>query len=369
MINEATVRELASYKGVPTVTTVYLDVDGRSRPTVAECARAFASLGDSLTRRARVTGDDGVQRSVDADLARMGEWLNEHLDRSAARGVAMFSCSESGFFEAIELGHPIGDHASLGPSPRVTELLAMIDEHQPFLVALVDRRRLRLLQFDLDGMTEQVSVTDMEPRGVDTSIEVGSFERFDEEAERAHYRRAAAAVDEAVRGRPERLIVGGSGDDIGMLERALHHTTRARIVGRVVLPVRAHVPQIVDAVLAVEERAERSHEAELITELRERAGAHRAAVVGLEPTLAALTQRRVWMLLVCEGFATPGFQCQACGWAGTSETCPTCGLPAASVDDVIELAVEEAVAQGANVEFCRESTLDHFGSIGAIERY
>lgn len=39
------------------------------------------------------------------------------------------------------------------------------------------------------------------------------------------------------------------------------------------------------------------------------------------------------------------------------------------VDDVVELAIENAVAQGAAIEFCHDTQLERFGSIAAIERY
>jgi peptide chain release factor subunit 1 len=350
---------------------VYLDVDGRHRPMRADYERSFEHLASSLERRARAAGDERLRRSVNDDLARMRLWLKDDLDRSATRGVAMFSCSEQDFFTVMELARPIADHAALGPSPRVTELLAAVDEHEPFLVALIDRRRVRLLEFEPGGVTECDAATDLEPRGIDTSSELGAFDRFTDEKARAHYRRAAGVVDSRVRRLSgERLIIGGTDDAIAAFERELNDTSRARIVGRVAVSVTAPLAAVVDAVLEVEERAERAHEAALVAELRERAGAHHAAVIGLEPTLAALTQRRVWRLLVCEGFSVPGVQCRACGWTGArASNCPVCGIGTTAVDDVIELAVEEALAQGAHVEFCRGSELDHFGSVGAIERY
>jgi hypothetical protein len=39
------------------------------------------------------------------------------------------------------------------------------------------------------------------------------------------------------------------------------------------------------------------------------------------------------------------------------------------IDDVVEVAIRQAVAQGAEVEFCRSTELERFGSIAAIERY
>jgi peptide subunit release factor 1 (eRF1) len=49
--------------------------------------------------------------------------------------------------------------------------------------------------------------------------------------------------------------------------------------------------------------------------------------------------------------------------------CPACGTANVAIDDVIEIAIEQAVAQGTEVEFCRDTELERLGSIAAIERY
>ena len=49
--------------------------------------------------------------------------------------------------------------------------------------------------------------------------------------------------------------------------------------------------------------------------------------------------------------------------------CPVCGTTNVEIDDVVEVAIEPAVAQVLAVEFCRRTDLERFGSIAAIERY
>jgi peptide subunit release factor 1 (eRF1) len=134
--------------------------------------------------------------------------------------------------------------------------------------------------------------------------------------------------------------------------------------------VAAPVEEIASAARVVAERAEREREVALVEEVRQRtAGAH-GGVVGLEATLAALTERRVGTLLVREGFAAPGSMCPSCGHIGRDlRRCPMCHAATIELEDVVEVAIEQAVAQGADIEFCRGTDLDWFGSIAAIERY
>lgn len=370
-LTEALVRELARYGGDPVVTSMYLDVDGRHRPVATDCMVAFEQLADDVRRRVRASGDTRLPRAVDADLERMRAWLARDLDRSTTRGVALFSCNDTAFFRTIEVPRPVRDHAGFGPAPHVRQLWALLDEHERVLVALVDRHRLRIVRVELGEPTELAAVDELVPRAVDTSVELGSFQRHAEDLARAHYRRAAELTERAWRDWPAaRLVLGGPDRAIAAFEQHLTPPLGDRIVGRAGVRVSAPVREVARAALGVAEAAERRHEAEVVEELRQRtAGGHRA-VVGLEPTLAALTQGRVATLVVSEGFTGPGARCPSCGWTGPDiRLCPTCGGTTTEIDDVVELAVGEALAHHADVELCRGTELDRLGRIGALERY
>jgi peptide subunit release factor 1 (eRF1) len=87
--------------------------------------------------------------------------------------------------------------------------------------------------------------------------------------------------------------------------------------------------------------------------------------------LEALVARRVETLLVSEGFEAPGWRCPSCAWVGTlGRRCPLCATGMDQVTDVVEEAVEEALAQACKVAVCRDNPdLDVMGRIGALLRY
>ncbi len=97
----------------------------------------------------------------------------------------------------------------------------------------------------------------------------------------------------------------------------------------------------------------------------------RGGVAGLEAVLGALVARRVDTLLVSEGFEAPGWRCPGCAWVGTrGRRCPLCASDMERVDDVVEEAVEEALAQACRVSVCRDNAdLDVLGRIGALLRH
>jgi peptide chain release factor subunit 1 len=365
------VRRLAEHRGDPVVSSVYLDVDGAHRPVAATYQVAFDQLAADLHHRARSRQDARIVHSVDGDIRRMRAWLADGVDRTAVRGLAMFGCSEQDYFEAVELPHAVRDEASLGARPRIRQLVELLDEPEPFLVALVDKQSLRLLEVDGHRVDEHPPLVAPDARAIDTTGELGSFQHHDEEVALIFARRAAGAVEEALRRHPVgQLVLGGPDEAVANLHRFLHTTTRDLVIGRAQVRVAARPEEIAAAARAVADRAERQREADLVEEMRQRAAGAHGAVVGLGATLDALTAQRVATLLVRDGYSAPGGVCPACGHVGPDiRQCAVCGTTNVEVDDVVELAIESAVAQGAAIELCHDTELDRLGSIAAIERF
>ena len=116
-LDRETVRALAAWDpgGAP-VTSLYLNVDGRRFPRKAdylvrleELVRAARHQAEELDRDAR--------RSVEADLEAMSTYVRERFERDGVRGLALFSCSEAGLWEAFALPRPVRNRAVVGPEP------------------------------------------------------------------------------------------------------------------------------------------------------------------------------------------------------------------------------------------------------------
>jgi peptide chain release factor subunit 1 len=371
-LTTAEIRALATHHAEPVVTSVFLDVDGRSRPVADEYRAAFARLADTLRHRVHTLGDRRTARAVNADIDHMRAWLGRDLDRSATRGVALFSASEQDWFETVELPRPVRDDAGIAPAPRVAQLLAVLDEYEPVVAVLADRRRLRVLLVELGELAEIADVLEWEDRAVDTTVELGGYQRHTDDRTRGHFEGVARLVEHAIADHPSaRLVVAGPDQAIAAVEDHLRPETRQRIVGRAGLSPAAGYREIHDAIATIARAAERRHEAEVVEQLRQAATrSERRGVVGLEATLAALADKRVDTLVVSEGFSAPGARCPACGRTGIGlRQCPSCGATAAEFDDIVEDAIGQALAQRATVEFARGTELDRYGRIGVLTRY
>ena len=359
------IRKLAGHRGgAGGVVSLYLDVDGRRyvRP------KDYEFHLDRLLRDARERlGADP------ADIRRLQERLAD-LDRSRTRGVAVFSSASNGLFEVFELPVPVRNQIAVNASPHVRQLEAIVEHHEPFAVLMVDKQRFRMLLFDLAEIVDKTEFNDPLPRHEDDK---GDWDRDHvhdhvDAVAHQHIRRAAHRAFEVFQERPFQHLVISAGDDIANeVERELHSYLRERLVGRIHLPIGAKDADIRVAALDIEERVERAREAKAVARLRNAVGARSGAVAGLADVLAALSDRRAETLLVSDGYEAPGWRCPSCAYVCTrGRACPRCRAAMDEVDDVVEEAVEEALAQGCRVLVCRENAdLDVLGRIGALLRY
>jgi hypothetical protein len=370
MLDNERVRELAGRRGDPAVTSLYLDVDGRRYPRASDFEPHLTTLCHTARQKAALLGP-AAESAVDADVDRIRRWLAESLHRSTTRGVAVFSCARQGWLDALTLPVSVRDQVSVLPEPDVGPLLTVLEHRRRTLVVLADRQQARLLRVELGVVEERPGVRDEPERQADTDVELGGWDRRREEAARRHFRRVASVVEKDVRTwDPHGVILAGSSNDLARLRASLGTATAARVVATMPLPISASAREVELATLEVTRDAEHRHELDLVERLHERAPQDRKAAMGLPAVLAALRAKRVATLVVARGFQAAGARCAACGHVGLAAChCPECGTPSTTADDIVDVAIAEALAQNATVELCDGTDLDFFGGIGALERF
>lgn len=366
-ITEDDVRELAGYKGEDApVTSCYLDVDGRRRVRQQDVEKAL----EMLVRRL----PDDRSASVTADVQRITELVRSGFDRKGVRGLAVFSCSAHDLWRVYPLPVPVRDQLVVNHTPAVRQLEVVVDEYERFGVLLADKQRARMFVFELGELVECQEEFEQLPRHDDDGGTWSKDHVHDHTAELAHQhlRHAArVAFDVWQKNGFQRLIVGAPDEIASELEHELHPYLRERLAARVSVPISASPDEVREAALEVEAQVERAKEEETVARLREAVGSGRRGVAGLKPTLEALVERRVETLLVSHGYTAPGWRCPGCSYVATvGRTCPVCEAEMLKVEDVVEEAVEEALAQKCRVEICvANADLDVLGRIGALLRF
>jgi len=377
MISEDRVRALAGHRGSCVVTSCYLDVDGRRHPRHADYEAQLDGLLREAREKAAGFGPEAV-RSVAGDLDRIASWVKGGFNRSHVRGLVFFACSADGFFDVVESPLPVSNEIVVNHTPHVRPLESILQAYERFAVLLVDRQRARLFRFELGELTEHTEVFDAVPRGGDQAghpaqgSRAAHVQRHSEEVAHRHLKHAAEVTFTELQQRPvEHVILGGPHEVVVEVEGLLHPWVRERVADRLVIAATAGADEVRQAALSVEAALTRRSEAALVDRLRDAIGTGGGGVAGLEATLAALVERRVDLLLVSEGYATEGWRCRSCRYLGPmGRRCPRCAEDMDLVDDVVEEAVEEALANKCRVQMVRESAdLDVLGRIGALLRF
>lgn len=368
VLTEADVRELAGFKGEEApVTSLYLDVDGSHHVRRQDLLHELERLVKPVHKAHR--GNPSVLR----DLKRMEDHVRGGIDRSHVRGLALFSCSAHDFWRIVELPVAVRSQIVVNHTPAVRQLESVVDEYERFGVLLADKQRTRMMVYELGELVD----SDEEFEELERPEDDGRATRKgakDPVAASAHVHLKHAA-DVAFRvlqsGRFDRLIIGAPPEIANELEGLLHPYLKERLVARCHIRSDASLEEVRQAALEVEADVERRKEAEVVLRLRDAVGSGNRGVAGLDDTLRALVEKRVEVLLVSSEYAAPGWRCESCGWIGrVGRRCAVCESDMHEVEDIVEEAIEEALAQSCEVEVCvGNADLDVLGQIGALLRY
>jgi peptide chain release factor subunit 1 len=259
------------------------------------------------------------------------------------------------------------------PKRPLAELLGA----ERWCVMLVSRRASRIFRGTRERLVEVTDVLD----DVHRRIAAGGWSQ-------ARYQRGIEhEVDEHIRGtdrllfehwqrrRFDHLLIGGPRELHERVEQDLQAELRKRLSGTFEIDVERSLADEVHARALPEiEDSEDQRERLALERVREGLGPGGHAATGADDALALLNDGRVRTLMLVPGFAAPGVRCPQCGWMEVSAdpaVCPTDGAALETVEDIIENAVEAALAQDAEVLVFRhrQEELAADGSIAVLLRY
>lgn len=367
-ITEDDIRSLASVRGDGNlIVSCYLDVDGGRYVRPADYERALDHLVRQVRQRPEV--DDAVAADLDRIVAR----VRDGFDRSTTRGVAVFACAGLDLFTVHELPVGVRNELVVNPAPAVGQLESVLQHSEKIAVLAADKQHARVYVYCLGELVERTERTDDLGRGYDRVGEADRGDVADHRAEMAHQhlRRAVDLVWSVFRDEGfDHLVIAAPDGVAAELERGLHAYLAERLHGRIDLPPGASEHQVREAALAAERSIEAAREAQLVDDLRAAVQAGGLGVAGIDDVLAAIHERRVDRLLVSDGYELEGWRCDDCGrLARVGRRCG-CGAEMRHLADLVQEAVDQAVAQSCRVDVCTgNADLDVLGRVGALLRY
>jgi peptide chain release factor subunit 1 len=367
-------RDLAGFRSEKgCAISVYLDLDPRTAPTLAEVETRARSVLDRI-RNGAGNGWTHEQRvAVREDVERIRRYIDEELDRDGSLGLVVFCSSLDNLWRPLRLTEPVPDGLKLGRELYLAPLVSLIGRGEGALVAVVGRERGDVFQLRSGRLELLDERFDEQPRQHDQGgWSQANFQRHIENLVHEHLKAFAEQLDARVRKlRPPDLVLVCAEELRPDVTDLLSRETQNLIVGWTQVAAHAGPTELLEAVRPLIEQARAHREEQVVARWHEERGRGGRAAAGWEETIEAASDGRVEWLLCREGATRAAAQCPACGRGSLKGgTCPLDGTQMEPHEDALDLAVHRTLGHGGWVVALRaHNGLDPVGGIGALLRY
>jgi peptide chain release factor subunit 1 len=328
------------------VLSTYLDLDPGG-----QVKRSYRMAFEDLVKDTRALLKEDDRKAFEAEVVRVQTWLNQQP--TSGRATALFSCASRGLWQSFAFQVRVENHLAFEPEPDVAPLAALLDDHERYAVALVDKRHARLFTVLMGEIEETDDFKDFVPGKHDQGgLSQANYQRHHEAHVHWHLKRVVQHLATILRRRPfDRLIMAGPEEATSELRHLLPRVLSSRLVAVIPGEITAGPAELLEKTRAVEQRIEQEVEDHLVQQLREEAGPAGRAILGVAPTLDALWSDMVQILIVAPR-RLEGSECPNCERLeeGRIKTCPVCGTTMQSVHDLFHRAMTRTLKQAGRVE-------------------
>lgn len=358
------------------VLSVYLDTD-QSDPINVQ--RAFEVVFKNMLKNVEPPAEKSKQQELKGDADAVLRFLEDYRD--TRRSLVIFCDASEDFLWIRELAVRSRNFLRWHERPFVRPLLELIDEHERYAVVLTDHKRARLFTIYLGDIEEhheafaQSGVKHIKSPGTDHPLSQMHIQRKAEVHALWHLKEVVnTMVRLAGRNSLDRLILSGPVEPTSELYDLLPKALQSKVVRKLSLPVDTSTADVQAETLKIEQEVERQREVDLVESLITAAMKRQKAAVGLEQTLRALQERRVWELVYSDGYVVQGGRCTNCEalHVKDNEPCSYCGKSVRAVDDLIQLAADQVMNVDGKLEHVQGPAarrLNEVGGLGAVLHY
>lgn len=292
------------------------------------------------------------RESFEKDVERIERYLAEEV-RPSANGIAIFACSASDLFEALQVDAPIErNRLTVGDRPHLAPLARVVDRYPRHAVVLSDTNAAHIYVF---GRGRTIGREDLSsPKMSRTDAGGWSQMRYQRHVDNLHQHHAKELVETlgkiVAEDRVDRIFLAGDDVIVPLLRSELTKELEQKVVAVLRLDIRTPEDEVKAAAAEALSVHEAKLEAERVEQLVGEWRAGRLAAAGPRDVLEALENGQVEELLMSRAFA------EADG--NGAETSPA--------DDL----TWRAIATSARVRFVENSELlAETGGVAATLRY
>lgn len=366
MITQEQFQALLSFEPTSTkVLSLYLSTDTSEEPSETIKLKAKNMLRNS--------------GGLEEDAQAIETYLNHSFDWTSP-GLVVFSSNGGKFFQAFPATVAFRNRLRITPQPYLKPLSHLFEYYAHYGVILVDRVGARFFAYHLGELKETNGFMGEEihklKQGRGSSAVgrrggTGGASREEENARRNLREAAAAAVDFFTNKPIRRLFLGGTAENTAQFRDLLPKQMQSCLAGTFAIDMNAGEHEVRKEAIKLLQAANAAREKKLVETLLGTQASGGQAVIGLDDTLEAVSNRRVQTLLISDGYQMPGFVDFSSGFVVANlAKSPLSDKELTAVDDVIDSAFTLSLSQGAHVEVIRDDpNLDQAGKIGALLRF
>lgn len=368
MITQEQLQELLSYdsQGQP-VLSIYLNTDSASEPV------------ETIKLRVRGMLKEAQLKQVE-EVHAIEQYLDTSYDWSKP-GLVMFANHDGTFFRAYPSAISFRNRVRTGPKPYVKPLAHLMDYYAHYGVILVDKVGARFFEYHLGELlaTEGIMGEDVQKvkkGGGSTTVgmrgggQAGA--RRENEVVQRNMREAAHAAGLFFDKRPiRRLFLGGTSENTGQFKELLSKKMQSCLAGTFNVAMTANEHEVRQLTINLMAEANTEREKKLVEQMVGLQASGGTAVIGLDDTLQAVSDKRIQTLIISDGYRAPGYVDDKSGFVVANiARSPLSEQELTEVEDVVDLAVSSTITQGGHVEIINDNPgLEQAGRIGAILRY
>jgi peptide chain release factor subunit 1 len=262
---------------------------------------------DAFTRKAFVErvapfkSDSAERESIERDIERIRTHLASNVS-PAANGIAIFASSGSdGFFEAVPLDVPLGDHwLFIGATPQLYPLMRLIDQFPRYAVVALDTNQAHIFVFGLGAVERRTDVHGVKTRRHSQGgRSQPRYQRHLENFHLHHLKEVAEALDAVVsRDRIHHIVIAGDDVVAAHLKTELPKHLAEKVVDAMRLDRQAGEEELAHAALERLRQKDAETDSERVSEV---VGAWLAGALGAagpEAVMRALERGQVEELLI-----------------------------------------------------------------------
>jgi peptide subunit release factor 1 (eRF1) len=343
-------------------------LEGHPGPVLSVYLSLNARYPENQSQAYKVRLRDALEEmEVPEEIARRVRGEIEDQLHPGARTVVFFA-AEDGLFERYDLQLDLMEAHRFG-EPYLAPLVLALDEHESYGVALIDAEEFRFFvsapigvpaegnEGASSGFFREVDLkpSSPHPRGGGTRDADPAGRKHQSNIHRFYKEMGELTQKLVNQDNVKNLIVAGPKERTSEFRETLPEPVKEKVVAEENVATNAPEGEIIEQFEAIQERAEREREDELIEKAREN------GVRGIKNTVEALQEGRVYHLIALYELESEIRWCDHDELAITDaaqEECPFCSRQT-RVRPVMEVLIDLATNRGARLEYVR--TRDEFG--------